>query len=139
MDFLVMGEREIKNYNTDKTHIIISIRSPDALPIIIPYRKKCLNIARLSFHDLDGTHVPTPAMRVNLFTPEDAKKILNFVTRYILNVELIICQCEAGISRSAGVAGALSKIIDGDDTEIFKHYLPNMLVYRTILNEARKK
>ena len=137
MEFLVMSEREIQNYDTDKIHIIISIRSPDSLPIIMPYRKKCLDILRLSFHDLDGIHVPTPATHFTLFTKKDSKKIMNFVTRYILNIELIICQCEAGISRSAGVAAALSKIINGDNKEIFKYYLPNMLVYRKILEETR--
>ena len=37
--------------------------------------RKCLNGLYLSFHDLDGTHNPTPAMKVKLFTKEAAQKL----------------------------------------------------------------
>lgn len=57
------------------------------------------------------------------------------VNRYKDKINLIICQCEAGISRSAGVAGALSKVLNKDDSKIFEDYCPNMLVYRTVLEE----
>lgn len=137
MEFLVMGEEEIKKYHTNKIHIIISISSPKTLKAVIPRHPLCLDILYLSFHDLDGIHMPSPATNIKLFSKNDAQKIINFVMCYTRNAELIICQCEAGISRSAGVAGALSKIMNGDDTRIFKNYLPNRLVYRTILNEAQ--
>jgi len=48
--------------------------------------------------------------------------------------EHIICQCPAGLSRSAGMAAALAKYFNGDDTRYFKEYLPNMRVYRMVLN-----
>ena len=46
------------------------------------------------------------------------------------------CITRGGISRSAGVAAALSYIITQDDTWVFiaPRYLPNRLVYRTILD-----
>jgi len=135
MKFLVMSEREIKNYQENKPHIIISIRSPK-YPIElgkIASQANCLDILWLDFHDLDGLHMPNSDIKVKLFTQEDAKNILNFINKYKNNINLVICQCEAGISRSAGVAGALSKIFNGEDAEIFNNYLPNMLVYRTIL------
>jgi len=145
MKFIIMSEREIRDYKTDMKHIIISISSPNALTAIIPPNKKCLGILRLVFHDLDGTNNPSKSDytlftqgKYTLFTEKQAQAILNFVTRYILNVEVVICQCEAGISRSAGVAGALSKIINGDDTYIFKNYVPNILVYRTILEVSHE-
>ncbi len=136
MKFLVMSEREIQKYNVKDNHIIISVRSPKYNKAVISDRPNCLDILYLEFHDLDGVNLPSSA-DYKLFTKQDAKTILNFVTRYILNIELIICQCEAGISRSAGIAGALGKILNGDDTEFFKKYIPNMLVYKTILNEAK--
>ena len=43
--------------------------------------------------------------------------------------------CEAGISRSAGIAAALSKIIDKVDTIFFKNFIPNRHIYRTIMEE----
>jgi len=52
-----------------------------------------------------------------------------------------IVQCDAGVSRSAGVAAALMKYYNGEDTPIFDNprYQPNMLCYRTMLNELMKK
>ena len=64
-----------------------------------------------------------------------AKKIVKFVKKYLNDVELIVCQCEAGISRSAGIAAGLAKCIDGDDDYFFKRYLPNSLVYSMIRKE----
>jgi hypothetical protein len=43
---------------------------------------------------------------------------------------LVVVNCEAGLSRSAGIALALSQIIEGHDSEIcqFNGFFPNMLV-----------
>ena len=45
----------------------------------------------------------------------------------------VVLHCDAGMSRSPGLAAALSKVLVGDDTEFFKRYRPNMRVYRTLL------
>ena len=44
--------------------------------------------------------------------------------------------CEAGQSRSAGVAAAIMKYLYNNDTDIFnnRYYKPNMLCYRKVLN-----
>ena len=135
MKFLVMSEREILNYNVKDIHIIISIKSPKSFRPIIPYYSNCLEILYLEFHDLDRYY---PDREYKLISPLDAKLVWDVVNVYKDKISLIICQCEAGISRSAGVAGAWSKVLNGDDTEIFKKYLPNMLVYNTILNGLAK-
>ncbi len=131
MQFIILSRREIKNYKCDKPHIIISIKDPETSDIEIIKRDNCIGILRLSFHDLNRT-----CKDYKIFSKRDAKEILNFAAYPPIKVDIIICQCEAGISRSAGVAGALSKIINGDDKAIFRQYLPNMLVYRTIMKEA---
>jgi len=72
---------------------------------------------------------------VGLFKPQQAKQILELIEKHKDKLELIVCQCEGGISRSSGTAGALSKILNGDDTVFFKApYSPNRLVYRIILS-----
>lgn len=73
---------------------------------------------------------------LTIFNKKDADTILLFVESLKQYSNLIIVNCEAGISRSAGVAAALSKIYNGHDSFFFKNFLPNMLVYRTILEEA---
>jgi len=72
-------------------------------------------------------------LNLTLFTKEDAKAILRFVIPYSAKIGLIVVNCEAGISRSSAIAGALSKIMNGDDEYYFKHYCPNSLVHRLIL------
>ena len=65
---------------------------------------------------------------------EDAEKIKQFVEAH--KEDSIIVHCDAGVSRSAGIAAALMKFYNGDDTPIFDNprYCPNMLCYRTMLN-----
>ena len=137
MKFIIMNKKEIQDYKTDMKHILISISSPDTLKVAIAPNKSCLGILHLDFHDFDDAKRDYPEY-IKLFTKKQAQAILKFVTRYILNTEVVICQCEAGISRSAGVAAALSSIENGDDTYIFKNYVPNMLVYRTILEVSHE-
>jgi len=137
MEFLVLNREQIEQYDTNKKHVVISICDPEANPVEIFLNNPPEGILHLRFPDFDREW---KGYKYNylLFDKYNAKDILKFVNRYKDEIELIIINCEAGISRSAGVAGALSKILNGDDSYFFKHYLPNMLVYRTILEEAYK-
>jgi len=130
MKFLVIPEREIKSYNVKDIHIIISITAPKTNKAVIPFRPNCLDILYLEFYDLDKKYKD-----YKLISSLDAEKTWKFVTTYKDKISLIICQCEAGISRSAGIAAALSKALNGEDEYFFKHYLPNMLVYNLLLKE----
>lgn len=53
------------------------------------------------------------------------------------NINKIIVHCGAGVSRSAGVAGAILKYFNNDDAPIFNNpkYYPNMLCYRMVLEQ----
>lgn len=80
-----------------------------------------------------------------LFNADDANKILNFVQQNS-RAEKIIIHCDMGKSRSTAVAAALSKILTGDDKLFFNsssarmmRWIPNMRVYRTILDEYYNK
>ena len=68
--------------------------------------------------------------------PEDAQTILDFVQAHRQEVKLIVCQCEAGISRSAAIAAALSRVVQGEDHFFFAHYAPNDYIYNTLLETA---
>jgi predicted protein tyrosine phosphatase len=70
-----------------------------------------------------------------MFEPHHARAILAFINAYP-NAERIVVHCDAGLSRSPGVAAALAKIHNGDDSEFFKrHSGLNRRVYRMILDE----
>ena len=72
---------------------------------------------------------------LSLFNDEQAEKIAGFVKSVLGKAELLICQCEYGQSRSAGVAAAVKQFLDNNGIEIFAddRYYPNKLVYRKVL------
>ena len=80
-------------------------------------------------HDTDSQ-----AFSYEVCTAEDAQKIAKFVVQY-KDVQCIICQCEAGISRSSGCAAAIMKFLTGSDKSIFdrSQFSPNKLIYRLVL------
>ena len=72
----------------------------------------------------------------NCMNENDAEKIAEFAKSIVNKVDKIIVHCEAGVSRSAGVAAALMKYFNGDDMPIFENpqYCPNMYCYSMMLN-----
>lgn len=158
-----MSRESFEEFTSDKNYIVISITDPNSEPIESQKGYKAL--LSLQFHDIDervtrkdckccdGTGIMndfldingghcyacTDKMDVVLFNERDAEQILDFVDAFKDSVDTIVCQCEAGISRSAGVAGALAKIYNGNDQYYFDNYIPNMRVYRTILNKYQER
>jgi len=142
MKFLTLNRDMVKNYITDKKHILIQIYCHDdyAEPTIELWTR--LDTLQLQFDDwnveqkikIEARYENSQKMKDMIYFNENhAKKIIKFVEKYLDKIELIVVQCDAGISRSAGVAAALSKCINNDDKYFFKNYLPNSLVYSTIL------
>jgi len=148
MQFLVFNRDRIESFTLDRPYVVISITEPNSKFPTLCFDENRLNTLRLKFHDLNNEareHIekdyPTSPKAKSLvfFNEEQARQIVEFVKQYKDQVEVIVCQCDAGISRSAGTAAALSKYITGSDDFYFKHYLPNSLVYSTILNEFYKE
>lgn len=95
------------------------------------------NIRAIKF--LDFADLDSESQGYKIINKHIAKDIVDFVEYYTntYNIKNVFVNCEAGISRSAGVAGALMKFYIGDDTKIFKNprYMPNMKCYTMILRE----
>lgn len=133
MIFKVMSRRNASKY-TYSTEcvfdcIIISITDVGSFPNHFNKENKYVKaILPLQFDDVDYG-------QDNCITSEDARMIVDFVSRWSNKVNLVIIHCEAGISRSAGVCAALMKIFNGNDFEIFDNprYAPNMSCYRSVL------
>lgn len=70
-----------------------------------------------------------------MFNEDDAYLIKRLLDKFP-NTDVIV-HCDAGISRSSGIAAAILKAYTNDDIIIFDNpkYRPNMLCYRTTLNE----
>ena len=70
----------------------------------------------------------------DLMCDEDAAQVVEFLRTYP-DTDVIV-HCDAGISRSAGIAAAILKHTIGDDSSIFKNglYAPNMWCYQKTLD-----
>lgn len=93
-------------------------------------------ILRLMFADADrpGPDVyGRPVTEKDMMNEEHAKAIKAFLHEHP-NTDIIV-HCDAGISRSAGVAAGIMKALTGDDSPIFDshRYRPNMWCYRKTL------
>lgn len=135
--FMLGPDGEMKNL---PPHMVISITNPNRRCADVDTANPTLKaLLRLQFWDIDDIDAFRGDRRYeefkkSLFTEFEARKVVNFVRRHAKDVELIICQCEAGQSRSAGLAGAISKAINNDDNEFFRApYTPNRVVYSKTL------
>lgn len=134
MKFKILNRNKAKRFSYDRSIepcIIISITDVESYPInFCKSNQKVIAILPMKFDDVDFGEV-------NCITPEDGRTIIQFVNRYIDKVSLVVVNCEAGISRSAGICAALMKIINDSDMEVFDSlkYSPNMSCYRTVLEQ----
>lgn len=126
--------------NLTESIAIISIYTPGDPPNHFCRRsniKKCLY---LCFHDIGNRDSTGISM-----TKDDANKVADFVEWCIENkIKELWVHCDAGISRSAGVAAAIMKFLTGDDSEIYDnpYRRPNSHCYtltlQTLMEKAEK-
>src|SRR5579871_6441803 len=120
INFQVLGRAEIARVSPQDPHILISVTEPGAPEVHFAEAPSRLGVLRLTFHDAQQ---PSPD-RI-LLSAQDAEAIIAFVREYQASARLIVCQCEGGISRSAGIAAALSRWLQGDDAPFFLYFEPN--------------
>jgi len=108
-------------------HVVISIMSPKNAEARIKSDPKA--ILRLRFYDLNE---PLEGYE-EVFEHKDAKSVRRFIEKHVDEVEMIVVHCEAGVSRSVGLAAALAKVLFGDDERFMKGGVPNSRVYTKVL------
>lgn len=135
--FLVLGREEIKDFTFEKPYLIISVTDPKTSNAEIIESSNLFDILRLKFDDIGK---PNKFQFENstdvLMNSEQAKQILEFVKENLSKVNLIVCQCEQGMSRSAGIAAALSKILQNEEEYFLKNYWANRWVYDLLIETA---
>jgi predicted protein tyrosine phosphatase len=115
----------------DQPHLLISVTTPGDATARLPTGPATLGVVRLAFPDLDA-----PAHGFDeaaLFGPAQADAIWEAVVRLRPQLAAILVHCDAGLSRSPGIAAALSRALTGDDAAWFARYRPNRRVYRHLL------
>ena len=132
---LALGRDEIKTFVPEVPYLIVSVSDPNKPEAEIVDSPNLRGVLRLKFHDV-GQPRKFQATSDVAMTPEQAKQVLSFVQERLPGVELIICQCEEGVSRSVALAAALSRILQGEDEYFFQGYWPNRWVYDLLLKQA---
>jgi len=136
MEFKILNRKDINVFTADVPYAVISITEPyDFFTFINTDDKNLIALFRIKFPDADK-NFKREGKTIEVLSNSDAEDILDFVFSIRNRVQLIVCQCDGGISRSSAVAAALGKIFNNDDTFVFNFpkYKPNMFVYRKIIN-----
>lgn len=144
---LVLPEKTAKKFTYDKPWACISIVSCDSN---VDNRNEAIltkgthpelsaenrtGLLQLVFDDIRW-EVSQSECRVPLFNEEMAKQIVCFVKDNWAKVDLLMIHCWAGLSRSAGVAKAISDVYQEPKFSgiISRLYHPNPRVYDTLTN-----
>lgn len=131
----VMGKEEAERFSHefhDEPFYMISIHSAASVsgdPDIDETNKDLKDLLRLTFSDVtyelycDGSAI----------TDDDGDQIYYFASDLPDNA-LLVVHCRTGVSRSAAVAAALSRIFNGDESVFWSPpYSPNPLVYQKVM------
>jgi predicted protein tyrosine phosphatase len=114
---------------------MISITDPGSEPISLTQRNL---VARLQLQFWDLLSQPDDDRQV--FGSEMAETVLDFVKSGCGGVTMLVIHCEAGISRSTGLANALGRVFGVDVRHQNAEFLnPNQLVIRLVLEEAERR
>jgi predicted protein tyrosine phosphatase len=109
----------------------ISITTEGDFPTLAEENR--LGLLRLVFADTADPN------RSDSFTASHAAELLDFVEAVWDRIEVLLIHCEAGMSRSPGVAAALSRIYYGDDGPWGEYDFPNGLVYQRLVDGHRQR
>lgn len=119
--------------------MIISIsctrdKEPNALKRAMVDEKS--NVVHVEFFHFDDIDKEYHSIGLNSISEEDAKRIVKTVKEWAGKADTIYVHCDAGVSRSAGVAAAISKALTGDDEYFYtcRLYAPNPLCYKKVLD-----
>ena len=119
--FMVMDKSFMDKVNDHKLpFVIISVLSPEygIDEVKIPYGAYCKDHLIVKFHDInDDGSVNSLKPVTSELVPIDkthAKQIIDFALKWRNEVSNFVVHCEAGMSRSPGVALALSEILNLD-------------------------
>ena len=144
MNVLVMSRADAIRY-CHKRHntpvVMISVSDPHNAYTSAPFCNKenrVLAIQRVYFTDADRPGADVYGRSVtehDLISDSDAFLIKRLLKKFP-NADVIV-HCDAGISRSSGIAAAILKAYTGDDSQIFNNprYSPNMRCYRLVYNK----
>jgi predicted protein tyrosine phosphatase len=137
MRIVVFNRAEVENTLVSGKIAYISLRDSDQAEARLPSEANSVGILRLAFDDvLDGAERGRDITAFNVF---HAGQILDFWNSVKDDIETLVVHCNGGQCRSPAVAAAIERIETGQDEHWFKTKRPNILVYRTLLEEYHNR
>ena len=125
-----MSRPDAEGITPCSTDAIISISCPfDPANLNIKWAPS--QILRLEFNDIDEDELMTH-LGLKLFSPVDAKQIIDFAEHQKNKIETLFVHCDAGISRSGAVAKFLSEKYNLPFPTSYMLY--NKFIYRVLTN-----
>ena len=101
----------------------------------VDYSKVCEDVYYCELDDLDRDYLAEKGYTYDTFFP-DADKLAEFIYSAHDSGKNIICQCDYGLSRSAGCAAAILEHFYRRGIDIFAayEYYPNQVVYHKVFD-----
>ena len=128
-ELVVLSREDAEAYEPRGREICISISDPDAEPARVSPR--FASVLRLSFNDITERGEPTDI----LFAHEHAISIGQFIDGWP-SAERVVVHCNAGVSRSPGVALGLCDLRGWATAQLERSYPGWNRLVRTVMNEA---
>ena len=127
--FKLLEKKEL----TSRTAVVSFADEQDEF-LELPEEVECLKVV---FYDIRPSS--TVPEHYDSLLPE-ALEIARFVSNKIKEGKDIVCQCDYGISRSAGLAAAILERYAHKGLDVFSdyRYTPNQFVYNKVLKELKK-
>ncbi|MDR2600816.1 MAG: hypothetical protein LBC73_11150 [Oscillospiraceae bacterium] len=110
------------------------------MPLSTYFKAWIKGILRLEFDDVEDNEYVDRKRYIHI-NEEQAEQIVDFVYKHYNDIKRFLIHCEAGASRSATVAVALSEHFEKHDNNIWndKRYFPNNHVYSLLKTALKKK
>lgn len=131
-------EKQGRSILVDPKVRLITIHDTLSNPAFKPIFKRHLI---LCFDDITPGFMEHEYPTCRLCTPQDAKATVQYAQKVVNDPvsERLIVNCEAGISRSSGVATAIAEIFNVPQVQAFQGEIhPNSWVRRLMFEEARR-
>jgi predicted protein tyrosine phosphatase len=125
---VIVWSREYVEYASKirQPHIVISMTEHSNYHPAYSENKECLCLLRLHVDDIIGD---TKGYEDRVMSTTQAECIASIVKDAIKQgCKLFVCQCEAGISRSAAVAQAIYEHFNGPDSWFEEQFAPNKYI-----------
>jgi predicted protein tyrosine phosphatase len=132
VELLVLSRAEAVKYEPARPTAYVSIYTPGDMPAGFPHHANIAGVIKVCFPDLNISE--HPRLAASLFQPAQAASIRDFVqASYDRGVRHFMIHCDAGISRSCGVASALDIVFNNAQELRPRYCMRNSMVENLML------